>query len=50
VIGRPGPEKPPARVVRVQPGRLIYAETIEIDSALIGQPPQPATGVGSVDN
>jgi hypothetical protein len=37
-----------ARPTRVQPGRLIYAETIEIDSALIGQPPQPATGAGDV--
>jgi len=27
---------------------VIYAETVEIDSALIGRPPQPATGAGEV--
>jgi hypothetical protein len=37
---------PEGRYTRRQPGRLIYAETVDIDTALIGQPPQPVIGTG----
>jgi hypothetical protein len=32
--------------VRLQPNRLIFAEVVEIDAALIAQPPQPVIGAG----
>jgi hypothetical protein len=41
---------PAGRNARLQPGRLIFAESVEIDEALIGQPPQPATGVADADS
>jgi hypothetical protein len=41
---------PAGRNTRLQPGRLIFAETVEIDEALIGQPPQPVIGTGGADS
>jgi hypothetical protein len=38
-----------ARRVRLQPNRLIFAEVVEIDAALIAQPPQPVIGAGGAD-
>jgi len=40
------PERDIARRVRLQPNRLIFAEVVEIDAALIAQPPQPVIGAG----
>lgn len=34
------------RTIRQQPGRLIYAEVIEVDSALSAEPLSPTTGAG----
>jgi hypothetical protein len=40
LAGGEGPDGP----IRWQPRRLIYAEAIEIDAALVATPPQPVTG------